>query len=103
MLDAIEKIEKYIQGISYEEFQKKDFLVDAVIRQCEVLGEAANRLDHALVEKHPEIPWGLIIGMRNRLIHEYFGVKENIVWATCKEDLPALKKNLQVMLTEISD
>jgi uncharacterized protein with HEPN domain len=93
--EAIEKIERYTAGLDYEQFLKDEKTVDAVIRTLEIIGEASNNISKEFQNTHPEFPWGKMISMRNRLIHEYFGVNEEVVWGTCTEDLPSLKKQIK--------
>ncbi|KAF0134125.1 MAG: Nucleotidyltransferase [Candidatus Saganbacteria bacterium] len=92
--EAIDKVKRYISGNSFESFCNNDMLLDAVVRELEIIGEAANNISKEFQEKNPELPWILIIGMRNRLIHEYFGVNKKIVWETCQTDLKQLEKLL---------
>lgn len=92
ILEAIGKIEKYLDGADFEAFAENDMLLDAVIRELAVIGEAANRLSDNFREKRPDVPFAKIIGMRNFLVHEYFGVETKTVWDTCKEKLPELKR-----------
>jgi uncharacterized protein with HEPN domain len=96
--EAIEKTEDYIGELTYDEFLKDSKTVDAVIRQLEIIGEAANNISAEFQNAHPEIQWNKIISMRNRLIHEYFGVNEEIVWSTAKEKLSVLKKQIEEVL-----
>jgi uncharacterized protein with HEPN domain len=96
IFDAIEKIEKYLDGADFKEFGENDMLFDAVIRELAVIGEATNRLSGDFREKHPDVPFAKIVGMRNFLIHEYLGVEAKTVWDTCKEKLPELKQGLLV-------
>ncbi|MFH1882467.1 MAG: DUF86 domain-containing protein [Planctomycetota bacterium] len=98
ILDAIEKIETYLTGQTYESFSNNNMIIDAVVRELEIIGEATNHLSDLLRESHPEIPWRDAIDMRNILIHEYFGVRTHLVWSTCKEDLPELKKLIDDLL-----
>ncbi len=90
--DAIGKIETYVRGLSFVAFEK-DFLVqDAVIREFEVIGEAAKYLSDAFKIKHPGIQWREVTDMRNKLVHEYFDVDSELVWTAIEEDLPKLKR-----------
>lgn len=97
IIEAISKIEKYLVNESLESFSKNDLVLDAVLRELEIIGEAACNVKEEFQEKNSNIPWGKMIGMRNRLIHEYFGVDKKVVWETCKSDLPELKNNLLIL------
>ena len=99
--DAIDKIEKFIEGIDYSNFIEDDMIQSAVIRQIEIIGEATNHLSSKLVEKYFEVPWIDIIGMRHKLIHDYFGVNLKKVWGTIKKDIPSLKKNIEDILENL--
>lgn len=92
--DAITKIEKYLSDLSYDSFSCNDLIIDAVMKELEIIGEAANNVSDKFRQDNPEIPWRKIIGIRNVLIHEYFGVNKRIIWETCKEDLKELKKSI---------
>ncbi len=98
ILDAVEKIETYLGSRTYEFFSNNDMMIDAVVRELEIVGEATSHLSNQLRASHPEIPWRDAIDMRNFLIHEYFGVRTHLVWDTCKEDLPKLKKLIDNLL-----
>jgi uncharacterized protein with HEPN domain len=95
ILEAIDKIERYLGSVSYVEFSKNDMIIDAVVRELEVIGEAAGNISKELKNKNPELPWRESSDMRNFLIHEYFGVNAKTVWDTCKVDLPGLKKQIE--------
>ena len=90
--DAIAKIEKYLTEVDFDTFSVNDMMIDAVIRELAIVGEAANNLSEGFCGAHPEIPFRDIIDMRNILIHNYAGVSVKIVWDTCKHNLPDLKK-----------
>ena len=98
ILDAIEKIEEYTARKTFKSFLVNDMMVDAVTRQFEIIGEAASKVSADFQENNSQIPWSQAIGMRNRLIHEYFGVNKKIVWQTCKKDLKDLKKKIEELL-----
>lgn len=95
ILECMEKIESYVSGISYEEFLQDAKTKDAVVRNLEVIGEAANQIPHEIQKKYEEIPWSQIIGLRHRLIHGYFVVDYDIVWNIMSEELPDLKIKLK--------
>ena len=90
MLDVIDRIEQYTQGLSFETFSKDQKTIDAVARNFEILGEAANRLPDDFKEKHSIIEWYKVVGLRHRIIHEYFGLDLQIIWQIIHKDLPEL-------------
>ncbi len=90
--DAIEKIESYTGDVSYEQFLSNSMIIDAVVRQLEIIGEASNNLSEDFRKNYAQVPFRDIIDMRNILIHGYAGVNDKIVWDTCKKNLPDLKK-----------
>lgn len=98
ILDAIAKIERYVHGLTFDQFQSDEKTVDAVVRNLEVIGEAVRHLMAISDELPVVIPWADIAGMRNILVHEYFGVDLQIVWQTISNDLPMLKRELQTLL-----
>jgi len=98
ILDAIEKIETYLKGATYESFCSNDMMIDAVVRELEIIGEASSNLAEEFRTKHPDLPWRDAVDMRNFLIHEYFGVRTQVVWDTCREDLPLMKRLISKFL-----
>ena len=98
MLEATLKIQKYTTGLSFDDFLKEDKTIDAVVRNFEIIGEAANRIDPAFKIEHWEVEWQKLSGFRNRLIHEYFGVDHSIVWSIIEDDLDELQKFLSSIL-----
>ena len=94
ILDAINKIQEYIKGMNYEGFKASSLVQDGVIRQLEIIGEAANSVSPAFRDRFLDIPWGKMTGLRNRLIHGYFDVDLDIVWSIVQDDLPVLTKQL---------
>ena len=97
--DAIDKIERYISGVVFEDFALNDMMIDAVVRELAIIGEATNNISDGFRRNHPDIPFRDIIDMRNILIHDYAGVNTKVVWDTCKRNLPELKQ----FVTDILD
>jgi uncharacterized protein with HEPN domain len=98
ILESIEAIEKHTKKIPKEKFSKNITVQDAVIRRIEIIGEAVKNLSAEFKKKHHEIEWREIAGMRDKLIHEYFGVNLHLVWHTTKKDIPKLKKQISELL-----
>jgi uncharacterized protein with HEPN domain len=100
MLENAEKALSFVNGMSYEDFETDDKAVYAVIRAFEIIGEAARQIPESTKEINPAIPWREIMGMRNKLTHEYFGVNTKVVWRTVHEDLPVIIPLLRKMFVE---
>ena len=98
ILEAIARIQQYVEGLTFEQFQADQKTVDAVVRNLEIIGEAVRHLSASQQGLPGETPWADIAGMRNILIHEYFGVDLTIIWHTIVEDLPKLKVQVQGLL-----
>lgn len=92
---AISKIESFARGMVFDEFIKDVKTIDAIIRNIEIIGEAARHISPEVRLKYIEIPWKEIIGTRNKVLHEYFGIDEKILWKTIQEDLPLLKEQIE--------
>jgi uncharacterized protein with HEPN domain len=98
IIDSINDIEAFTSGMDFESFMKDKKTVNAVVRSIEVVGEATKRIPKSIRDKHPAVPWRKMAGMRDKLIHEYFGVDLEILWKTTKEDIPSLKSAIQDVL-----
>jgi uncharacterized protein with HEPN domain len=80
ILDALENVQKYIEGLDLQQFKSDQRTIDAVVRNLEIIGEAARHIPNTIIQEYPHIPWKHIRDMRNVLIHEYFGVDISIIW-----------------------
>lgn len=98
MLLAARELDKYTKGVTFEAFDENRLLQHAVIRLIEIIGEAARNISADFKATHPEIPWAGIIGIRNRLIHEYFRVASDKVWEVVKKDLPGLIAQIEPLV-----
>jgi len=94
IVKAMEKIFNYTEEMTKKEFKNDDLIVDAVLRNIEIIGEAANSVSDEIHEKYKDVPWRRMIGLRNIVIHEYFGVNIKRVWKVVAEDISDLKKNI---------
>jgi len=103
ILDAISNIEKFIEGVNKENFMGNVEKQYAVLRGLEIIGEATKNLSEELKKKHLNTPWKEIAGMRDKLIHQYFGVNLDLVWETIKTKLPELKNQISKILKEIEE
>ncbi|MBS3071682.1 DUF86 domain-containing protein [Candidatus Pacearchaeota archaeon] len=101
ILDNINKIEKFSKDLKKEDLSKDELKQYALIRAIELIGEAAKNITKNMKEKHNEVPWKDIIGSRDRIIHQYFGINLEIIWNIIKKDIPKLKVNLDKILKEL--
>ncbi len=99
ILEAIENIEKYA-SCGHEVFENDELIQTWIIHHLQILGEAAIALPDSFRKKYPEIPWSKIIGMRNILVHNYFGVDVDVVWAVVVNDIPDLKQKIENAVKE---
>jgi len=102
MLGAIERLSELIARTDRKTFDADWVTQNAVIRELEVLGEAAGRVSADFVAAHPEVPWREITGIRHKLIHDYFGVDLNIVWSTATENVPGVEGSLRAAVADLS-
>ncbi|MFH0772083.1 MAG: DUF86 domain-containing protein [Candidatus Omnitrophota bacterium] len=101
ILGAIKAIEGFVKGMEFEDFEADDKTSSAVIKKLEIIGEAAKKMPDSIKKKYPAIPWKEMAGMRDKLIHFYFGINYNLVWKTIKERLPELVPLLKEALREL--
>lgn len=101
IIECVDLIAEYTAGVSREEFFEDQKLVDAIVRRLGIIGEAAKQLPEDFRTAHPDVPWESMIGMRNKILHEYFGVDEAILWKTIQEDLPPLQTLIATLLRSL--
>lgn len=102
ILAAMDAIEKFVEEIDFEAFKNDDMKSSAVIRKFEIIGEATKNMPEEIKQKYPAIPWKDMSGMRDRLIHFYFGIKYELVWETIKKEIPKVKALIKKILEESS-
>lgn len=100
ILEAVEIIESHLKGIDFEKFKKDIKSQDAVVRRIEIIGEATKNIPESIKNNYPELVWKDIAGMRDILIHRYYGVDLEITWEVIQKDLPKLKKGIEKILLE---
>jgi len=94
ILDAIDRISSYVEGMTYEDFLADRKTQDAVTRNVEIIGEAARSLSEQFKQEHSSIPWQDIVDMRNVIVHHYFGILPDVVWDVIENELPTLRSQL---------
>lgn len=100
IFNSINDVESFIEAMTYKDFIQDRKTSNAVIRSIEVIGEAARQIPKSVKDRARSIPWKDMIGMRNKIIHEYFGVNYKIVWKTAKQSLPRLKTKLSRLIKQ---
>lgn len=100
ILSAAEKIERYISHMTFVKFKKNELVIDAVVRNFEIIGEASKNIPVSIQRSYPDIPWREMKGMRDVLTHEYFGVNVTILWHAAKKHLPLLREQLKTVIAQ---
>jgi len=95
MLASIRKIERYTSGMNQEVFRQDEKTVDAVVRNLEILGEATRQMPEDFTARHSDVPWRQIAGLRNRIVHDYFGLDLEMIWQVIRNDLPQFRAGLE--------
>src|SRR3990172_7498018 len=101
ILDSVNDIGNFIEGMDFKEFIEDKKTIYSVVRAIEIIGEATKNIPEQIKKKYPEVPWKKMAGMRDRLVHEYFGVDLEILWGTAKEDVPVLKTPVSKVLEDM--
>lgn len=98
ILECIKKIERYVDGMDFALFKEDEKTIDAVIKNLETIGEAAQHIPDDIKARHKQVPWRGIIGLRNRIVHGYFNIDLEIIWGIVRQELPDLKVQLEHIL-----
>lgn len=101
ILESISNVQEFLQGITVEQFLTNRLVQSAVIRELEIVGEAAGKLEDSFRQDHPRIPWKRVVGMRNRLTHEYWDVDLEKVYNVCQDELIELKKEIEEIVSGV--
>lgn len=103
ILEAIRKIERYTDGLDLNAFQEDERTQDAVVWNFAIIGEAARLVPANIQERFPDVPWAAMRGMRNVVVHEYFGIDVRIVWETATHNLPPLTPRLRQIMDNLAE
>jgi len=102
ILESIQQIEEYLDGVNESEFYQNSEKQDAVLRRLEIIGEAVKHISDEIRNEHDKVPWRKIAGMRDIIIHEYFGVTLSMIWVVTQRDLPDLKSKIKDIINNQS-
>ena len=103
IIDSIETIESYVGDSEYENFENNSMMKDACVRQLGIIGEASNRISEEIKGANQEIEWRQIIGLRNIVIHQYFGMDDQVIWDIIQHNLPNLKSRIISIVNSLGD
>ena len=101
--DCIVKILRYTEDYDFDHFSKDDKTIDAIVRNIEIIGEASKHLPEEIKELDSQIPWKAITGMRDKLVHDYFGVDVRFVWNTVEQDIPFLNEKIESLINKVEE
>lgn len=101
IIEAVQRITTYTAGLSYQQFLADSKTQDAVLRNIQVIGEATKKLSPSLSKRHGHLPWKEVAGMRDKIVHRYFGINYDVVWTVCREELPTLLPQIEALLAEL--
>jgi uncharacterized protein with HEPN domain len=103
MLDAIDRVLEATHRVSRDDFNRDWMTQDAIVHELQILGEAAGRVSRAFSDRHPEVPWRKVTGIRHKIVHDYFAVDLDVVWDTATLDVPAIRPLVEPLLDERTD
>ncbi|MBD2653645.1 DUF86 domain-containing protein [Synechocystis salina LEGE 06155] len=103
MIHFAEKVQRYTQSLDQDSFIQSEPYYDATLRNIELIGEAANHIPQEIHKQYPKIPWRQIIATRNRIIHDYLGIDDDIIWSIITDEIPVLLLELQNLKQSYSD
>lgn len=101
ILDSVRDIESFVKGMRFEEFKSDRKTINAVVRSIEVIGEASKKIPKSITARYPGVPWRKMAGMRDKLIHEYFGIDLEILWKVAKEDIRSIRPAIRQISREL--
>ncbi|MBO8172347.1 MAG: DUF86 domain-containing protein [Bacillaceae bacterium] len=103
ILQSMEKIDTYTRGLDYDTFMADEMRKDAVIRNLEIIGEAAKHVSHDIKKRYPDVPWNRMVGLRNDLIHEYYELDPHILWQVITVNIPDTKPWIEQILSDFKN
>jgi uncharacterized protein with HEPN domain len=101
ILKSTQKIQKYVEGKAFDDFKKDELLIDGIVRNLEVIGEAVKNIPASFRKKYPSVEWKKIAGLRDILIHEYFGIDYELLWDIIVNKIPSLGQEVEYILKDL--